>query len=110
MDRRDIGLLQRLNRVLQQQERLVAALSERRLRREERTGIVRLVAQLRALQTGLWNSLAARPQPRVLASARQVDALVEQWQNVAGELNIELERAPREHAPASARQPNSEAA
>ena len=73
----------RLKKVLRRQDAMIGALQRQKFGAAQRRELARLLRELRQLQQAMWTSLAARPRARLLAAARQVDALLERWSLVA---------------------------
>lgn len=86
MYRGDAVFFVRLRKVLRRQDALIGFLQRQQFGAQQRRELARLRRELQTLQQAMWTSLAARPRARLLAAARQVDALAERWSVVASEL------------------------
>jgi hypothetical protein len=98
MHRRDAALMQWTSKVLRQQDAVLKALQGPNVGRRERYAVARLIGNLRLLQRAIWNSLAGQRRQQLLQAARQVDALADQWSQLASQLGVAA--APAAPSPA----------
>jgi hypothetical protein len=92
--RGETALFRRLGKLVGKQRTIILSIERAQLEARHLREISSLLAQLKTLQEAFWNAVAARPRPGLVSAARQVDALVEQWDRIARELHV-APAAPR---------------